>query len=123
MARAFSTLPINADEGFPQAFRLTFGESTFRISLYVTRIEDRPPQELDVVYELPTKEAYLVMTVTREGPEPEIIFHRRIVPDNEYEAHELAFVFRELRVHRRNLNGVGSFGSVVRGGVASRWAS
>jgi hypothetical protein len=124
MAREYLSLPIEADEGFPQSFRFVFGNSTYRISLYVTVLEDRRPTVDELVYELPTPTEYMVMTVAREGPgEPQVILRRRIVPNHEYEAEELAFLFRELTVARRNLNGVGSFGSQVTGGVAARWAS
>lgn len=124
MPREYASLPINADEGFPQSFRFVFGDSTYRISLYVTVLEDRPPTIDEIVYELPTEAAYMVMTVAREGlGEPQVIFRRRVVPHHEYEADELAFLFRELKVARRNLNGVGAVGSRVTGGVAARWAS
>lgn len=124
MAREYLSLPIEADEGFPQSFRFVFGGSTYRISLYLTVLEDRRPTVDELVYELPTQTEYMVMTVAREGPgEPHVIFRRRIVPNYEYEAEELAFLFRELKVARQNLNGVGSFGSRVTGGVAARWAS
>ena len=66
----------------------------------------------------------MVMRVSREGSAtPHIIFQRKLVLNLEYEAAELAFVFRRLRVVRRNLNGIGPFGSEVRGGVALRWPS
>jgi hypothetical protein len=124
MARAYVRLPIDADEGFPQAFRLGFGDATYHVTLYVNVLEDAPPEAEDVVYELPRPDAFMVMTVAREAPaEPDVIFRRKLVLDHEYEARELAFVFRELRVDRRNLNGIGSFGSSVTGGVAARWAS
>jgi hypothetical protein len=124
MTREYLSLPVNADEGFPQSFRFVFGNSTYRISLYVTVLEDRPQTVDEIVYELPTETEYMVMTVAREGPgEPQVIFRRRIVPDHEYEADELAFLFREVKVARQNLNGVGSFGSRITGGVTARWAS
>ena len=66
----------------------------------------------------------MVMAVRRESPSPgEEIFRRRLVVEHEYAAAELGFLFKELRVDRRNLGGVGSFGSSVLGGVATRWAS
>jgi len=48
------------------------------------------------------------------------ILRRKLVPGVEYHAAELALTFPTMRVDRRNLNGAGSFGSVVVGGVALR---
>ena len=49
-----------------------------------------------------------------------VFFQRKLVPNLEYESGDLAFVFRRIRVARRNLNGFGSFGSDIVGGVAQR---
>jgi hypothetical protein len=120
--RVYLLLPINPDEGFPQSFRLDFGGRAYRLLLYVNVPDgaDPPP---DDAYDLPAPGAFMVMRVTREGPTPQVIFQRKLVLNLEYEAAELAFVFRKLRVARQNLNGVGAFGSNVRGGVAPRWPS
>ena len=72
------------------------------------------------MYDLPEPGAFLVMQVRRELEPPAVIFNRKIVRNLEYEAHELAFLFRVMRVARRNLNGVGSFGSQIVAGVALR---
>ena len=125
-SRQFLRLPINADEGFPQTFRLDFENRTYRCFLYVNLPEPEVEQSLDTVMSLPDPEsgAFMVLRVSREGTvEPEVIFQRKLVLDLEYEAAELAFLFREIKVARRNLNGIGAFGSSVIGGIASRWGA
>lgn len=122
--RTYMKLPINPDEGFPQSFRLSFGGRTYQVLLYANIAEAVAEQPDEHVFELPDENAYLVMQVAREGTDPaQVIFQRKLVPDQAYEASELAFLFREMRVAKRNLNGVGAFGSSVIGGVAERWAS
>ena len=117
--RTYLRLPINADEGFPQAFRVNVGRGTYRLSFYVNVLESDQPGPKDL-YELPEQGAFLVMRVVRDAATPAVIFQRRLVRDLEYEAGGLAFVFRRMLVARRNLNGVGAFGSEVVGGVAER---
>lgn len=130
MTRTYLRLPINADEGLPQAFRLDLGGRVYRVLLYVNVPEEEVEPPPDAVYDLfsddPTQRrgAFLVMRVSREGPAaPEVIFQRKLQPDVEYTAAELTFTFREAVVDRRNLNGAGAFGSHILGGVATRWAS
>lgn len=119
---AYIRIPINADEGFPQSFRLDFHGSTYRVFLYVNAPED-PAVPLEHIYDLPEHEAFMVMRVEREGPgEAQVMFQRKLVRNQRYEAAELAFVFREMRVARRNLNGIGDLGSRVTGGIEARWA-
>lgn len=121
MTDTMNRLPINADEGFPQAFRLTVGRRTYGLALQVTVLtEDLPATPLV----LPSADAYLVLTVTREGPGPAAtLLHRKLVTGHEYAAAELAFRFTELVIDPRNLGAVGAYGSRVVGGVATRWAS
>ncbi len=119
--RTYLQLPINADEGFPQAFRLSFLGNTYQIALYVNALEREQLLPDDYVYQLPAPDAFLVMTVQREDPAgPAVIFRRKVVCNLEYEAAELAFLFRSIKVAKRNLNGIGSFGSQVIGGIAAR---
>ena len=134
--RIYRQLPINADEGFPQAFRLNFNGNVYQIWLYVNVLEEGVETADDYLYNLPvhekfpnsisetSRDAFMVMRVAQEGAGgPAVIFQRKLVPNLEYEAAELVFVFRKMVVARRNLNGVGAFGSQVIGGVATRWAS
>jgi hypothetical protein len=114
-------LPIQPDEGFPQAFRLSVGSSAYSVALYVSVLEDPIPDQRLV---LPTTGAFMVMSVRRDSPgSPTTIFRRKLVTQHEYEAAELAFVFTRIAVDARNLNGAGAFGSQVTGGVALRWVS
>jgi hypothetical protein len=121
----YLALPINADEGFPQAFRLALAPRAYTISLYVNLLDEEGSADDAIAYDLARDpRAFMVMAVRRDGPPAgEEIFRRRLVVDHAYEAAELGFLFREIRVDRRNVGGVGSFGSSVVGGVASLWAS
>lgn len=120
--RTYLSLPINADEGFPQSFRLGFGGQVYQILLYANVAEQVAAQA--EVLTLPRDGAFLVMRVLRESPDGlTAIFQRKLVPELEYEAAELAFVFHTMQVAKQNLNGQGAFGSIVRGGIAARWAS
>jgi hypothetical protein len=123
--RTYLQLPINADEGFPQSFRLSFNGTVYQVLLYVNVLEDGPATpDADGFYSLPTSGAFMVMRVLREDTEGTVtIFLRKLVSNLEYEAAELAFVFRQMQVARSNLNGIGSFGSQVIGGIATRWVS
>ena len=72
-------------------------------------------------FELPLPGAFLVLQVDREEPTGLVtLLRRKLVRDVEYRAAELALTFRTMLVDRRNLNGSGSFGSLVVGGVARR---
>lgn len=119
--RTYLQLPINADEGFPQAFRLSFLGNTYQIALYVNALEGVQARPDDYLYQLPAPDAFLVMTVQREEPAgPVILFRRKVVCNLEYEAAELAFFFRTITVAKRNLNGIGAYGSTISGGIAAR---
>jgi hypothetical protein len=116
-------LPVNADDGFPQAFRLALGAATYTVALTVTVVEEFLLGEGQPL-RLPMPGAFLVLTMTREAPGPaEVVFRRKLVPGIEYEAAELALVAREMVVDPRNLGASGAFGSRVVAGVAVRWAS
>jgi hypothetical protein len=116
-------LPIVADEGFPQSFRLSLGASSYTVTLYVSIVAEELVASKSPL-RLPTAGAFMVMGVRRDNPGvPATIFLRKLVPDHEYGAAELALLFTEIIVHPLNLNGRGAFGSRVTGGVALRWAS
>jgi hypothetical protein len=120
---AYRRLPVSADEGFPQSFRMTVGAATYLVSLYVNLL-DRNLLQAAQPLALPRPGAFMVMAVSREaGATPVPLFRRKLVLGHEYETSQLAFLFREILVHPQNLNGAGKFGSRVVGGVAERWAS
>ncbi len=122
----YRPLPIVADEGFPQNFRLSIGGRIYRLTLYATvsesRLLDASPE---AVLDLRAEDAYLVMRVLRESdaPEPAVIFQRRLVLGLDYVAQELRFRFDEMKVAVANLNAPGAHGSSVKGGVALAWDS
>ena len=114
----FLRLPIDASEGFPQGFRLVLGGRTYQFRLHANVAEELP---LTRPLDLPTDRAFLVLSVSREEPTgPVAVLRRKLVPGLVYHAGELALLFRSMRLDPRNLNGVGSFGSEVVGGVALR---
>jgi hypothetical protein len=119
--RSYLRLPINSDEGFPQALRVAFRDRTYGLLLYVNVLEADAMVSDDHVYDLPAPGAFMVMRVTRETADgPRVIFQRKLVPGLEYEAEEVAFRFGPMRVAKRNLNGIGAYGSQVTGGIAER---
>lgn len=130
MQRTYMQLPINADEGFPQSFRLNFAGNAYRLSFYVNVVEKEFTLPDDHIFQLPTADnstadnsvdAFMVMSVAREDADGlAVLFRRKLVLNLEYEAAELAFVFRTLQVAKGNLNGIGAFGSAVIGGIAER---
>jgi hypothetical protein len=122
----YLSLPVNADEGFPQAFRLVFNNNTYTVLLYVNAPEEEvlaKPDDGFFDLPVPGSHSFMVMRVARETTsEPQVIFQRKLVLNHEYAASELAFRFTRIHVAKGNLNGVGSFGSQVEGLVAAQWA-
>jgi hypothetical protein len=119
----FRPLPIEPDEGFPQAFLLSFLDATFIMSFHVNIAEDAQPDG-NGLYELPGKGAFMVLTVSQHlQAGPAILMRRKLVRHQILEAGAMLLRFTRLSVARLNINGVGAFGSVVEGEVAARWAS
>jgi hypothetical protein len=119
-SRTYLQLPINIDEGYPQSFRLSFNGAIYQVVLYVNVLEGISPDK-NGFYTLPSQGAFMVMRVSREDISgARVIFQRKLVPNVEYEADDVAFVFRQMQVAKQNLNGAGSFGSQVIGGIATR---
>lgn len=120
--RTYTVLPIDGTRGFPQTFPLLFGSQTYHFALYVNvagdLLDDKP------FIETPSAAAFLVVRVDREASDGsrKTIFVRKVVPNIEYSAGDIALLFSQQKVARKNLNGQGSFGSLVTGGIASRWA-
>jgi hypothetical protein len=121
--RHYTPLPIDANQGFPQSFALVFEGRTYHFRLYVN-ISAALLDGLEGLLPLPSEEAYMVALVERESPGGgrETVLARKVVPELEYEAEEIAIFFPQQRIVRNNLNGQGDFGSRVIGGIATRWA-
>ncbi|RJL35439.1 hypothetical protein D5H75_01085 [Bailinhaonella thermotolerans] len=115
-------LPVDADDGFPQSFRLALGAATYTVALTVTVVEEERLRGGRPLV-LPEDGAFMVASVTRESPgAPEVVLRRKLVPYLELEAAELSLVFLSMVVDPRNLGAAGAYGSEVRAGVAVRWA-
>jgi hypothetical protein len=118
---SFFALPIQEDEGFPQAFRLSVGNRSYQFRFYANVAEELLDAAPSGLLDLPAARAFLVLSVDREETAGvTTILRRKLVPGVEYHAAELALTFPTMRIDPRNLNGVGSFGSQVAGGVALR---
>lgn len=101
--RTYFQLPINADEGFPQSFQLNFDNQVYQLMLYVNALETETQRPDDYIYNLPEADAYMVMQVAQQTPEgPQVIFQRKLVLNLEYEAAEVAFLFRSIKVSSPN---------------------
>lgn len=115
-------LPVNADDGFPQAFRLALGTATYTVELAVTVVEETLLASGRRLA-LPAPGAFMVATVTRESPGPvRVVLRRKLVPGLECQGAELSLVMVSMVVDPRNLGSPGAFGSQVTAGVAARWA-
>jgi len=122
-AYAYRRLPVAADEGFPQSFRLRIGATTYVVSLYVN-LRDPSLLRSTQPIALPQTGAFMVMALSQESAGTLTpLFRRKLVLAHEYETSRLAFLFQRILVHPQNLNGAGAYGSRVDGGVAERWAS
>lgn len=117
----YLALPIDPADGFPQAFRLSLGVRSYRFRLYANVAEELLDDASGGLLDLPARRAFLVLSVDREEPAGlTAILRRKLAPGVEYHAAELALTFPTMLLDPRNLNGAGSFGSRVVGGVALR---
>jgi hypothetical protein len=117
----YLALPIDPAEGFPQAFRLSLAGRSYQFRLYANVAEEILDGAAGDLLDLPAKGAFLVLSVDREEPAGlTTILRRKLAPGVEYHAAELALTFPTMLLDPRNLNGAGSFGSRVVGGVALR---
>jgi hypothetical protein len=126
----FLQLPVNADEGFPQAFRMAVGDQIYTVTLQADVAEEllptpgAPPgtdNRLDAVLNLPQPGAFLVGTLARDDADGEtVLLRRKLVPGLVYRAGELLLTVQSMQVAMRNLGGPGSYGSQIVAGVALR---
>ena len=123
------TLPVDPDDGFPQSFLLGNGEYTYLVELYVDvpehligrRVDPRTP--IDVVGSATTpSQGMLVGILARQSADgtPVELLRRRLLPGLRYAAGELELTIDEVRIAVGNLNGAGSFGSVLRARAGTR---
>jgi hypothetical protein len=118
--RSYDPLPIDNSAGLPQSFPVLLNGVRYQFSIYA----DVPESALgsaDELMVLPDDKRFLVVrvdVVAADGTR-QAVFLRKVVPSLEYRAGALALTFPTQVVARRNLNGVGSFGTNIVGGVAS----
>lgn len=129
---ALRTLPVDASDGFPQSFLVGIGERTYRVDLYVDVPEHLlddpataadPRTTIDLVGSATAPaQGMLVATVVRQSADGTAVqlLRRRLLPGLVYTARELVLVVDEMRVAVGNLNGAGSFGSVLRARAGAR---
>lgn len=125
------SLPVVADDGFPQSFLLALDGRTYRVDLHVDVPEHvlghdgpvDPRATLDVVGSATASApAILVAAVVRQDEDggTTTLLRRRLLPGQVHHAGELVLVLDEVRVAVGNLNGAGAFGSVLRARVGTR---
>jgi hypothetical protein len=129
-----ATLTVNPDEGFPQAFLFAFGGATYGFTWYVnvaeyllpaprladpTTFVDLTGDGASVTGGTPNGPdavpgGILVLAVDRRDPDAvTALLRRRVIPGQKYQAGQLQLVINRAVVALGNLNGVGSFGSVL----------
>ncbi|HET8971636.1 MAG TPA: hypothetical protein VFN19_11285 [Candidatus Nanopelagicales bacterium] len=124
------TLPVDGDEGFPQAFLLGLGERTYRIELYLNVAESElPGRGLDpkTVIDVSGRgdgagpRGALIGAVIRQDADHEtVLLRRRLLPGLAYQAVELSLVLDTAAIAVGNLNGAGPYGSVINARVGAR---
>jgi hypothetical protein len=118
--QTYDPLPIDNTAGFPQQFPLLLNGVNYQFLIYVN-VPEAALGSLDELMVLPDATRFLVVRVSVLAADgtAQTVFLRKVVPSLEYRADGLALTFPTQIVARRNLNGVGNFGSNVIGGVAS----
>lgn len=120
---ASARLPLDPDDGFPQAFRFTFAGYTYRVGMYVTvaekllephRSDPRTLIDLAGADQEASLNGRLVADVVREANGLELVLlHRRLLPGLSYLLAELRLDVVRASVAIGNLNGHGQFGSRI----------
>ena len=118
--RTYDPLPIDNSAGFPQRFPFLLNGVSYQFLLYVD-VPESALGSIDELMVLPDAQRFLVVRVDVFGADgtAQTIFLRKVVPSLEYRAGGLGLIFPTQIVARRNLNGVGNFGSNVIGRVNS----
>ena len=124
----YQSLPVNPDEGFPQSFLLGFGDQTYVVAWYVNVAEDMfgrpldPRTTIDLSGTATTSpRASLVLSIARRDPAQDVmLLRRRVHAGLVYVAGQLSIAIDTVSIAVGNLNGVGSFGSVLAARVAAR---
>jgi hypothetical protein len=121
--RTYTSLPIDARRGLPQSFPFQWNAASYQFTLYVD-IDSDVLDGVVSVLPLPSQSAFLVVRVERLRPDgtSSVVFVRKVVPELEYQAENIALYFPTQVIVRDNINGSGDFGSQVAGGITSRWA-
>ena len=118
--RTYDPLPIDNSAGFPQRFPFLLNGVSYQFLLYVD-VPESALGSIDELMVLPDAQRFLVVRVdilAADGT-TQTVFLRKIVPSLEYSVRGIGLYFPTQIVARRNLNGVGSFGSNIVAGVAS----
>jgi hypothetical protein len=118
--RIYDPLPIDNTAGFPQQFPLLLNSVNYQFSLYVD-VPETALGPIDELMVLPDAQRFLVVRVDISAADgaTQTVFLRKVVPSLEYRVRGIGLYFPTQIVARRNLNGVGSFGSNIVAGVAS----
>ena len=117
--RTYDPLPIDNSAGFPQRFPFLLNGVSYQFLLYVD-VPESALGSIDELMVLPDAQRFLVVRVDVFGADgtAQTVLLRKVVPSLEYNVRGIALYFPTQLVARRNLNGVGSFGSNIVGGVA-----
>jgi hypothetical protein len=118
--RTYDPLPIDNTAGFPQQFPLLLNGTNYQFLLYVD-VPEAGLGPIDELMVLPDAQRFLVVRVdilAADGT-TQTVFLRKVVPSLEYSVRGIGLYFPTQIVARRNLNGVGSFGSNIVAGVVS----
>jgi hypothetical protein len=117
--RIYDPLPIDNAAGFPQSFPFLLNGVRYQFTVYA-HVPEAALGPIDEVMALPDPQRFFVVRadVVQSDGSAQTVFLRKVVPSLEYRAGALLLTFPTQLVARRNLNGVGNFGSNVVAGVA-----
>ncbi|MDR3470654.1 MAG: hypothetical protein P4M09_03030 [Devosia sp.] len=118
--RSYDLLPLDNQAGLPQSFPYNRDGVRYQFTVYAN-IPEAALEAIEQPISLPDGQSFLVVRVDRLASDGtnSTVFMRKVVPSLEYRAGALMLTFPTQVVARSNLNGVGTFGSNIVGGVAS----